>query len=360
MKPGHLVHGLFVGLLLVILATPPARATGGMLLGVYYGNQGWAMDEVQALESWQGKRHAVVNMFTNWNTTTKVINNLFGAQLPNIWNNGNVPLVTWEPSTGASTPPDIEARIARGEYDGYITTWAGRMKAFLSGPDAIYGTADDRRAYLRLGHEMNGDWYPWGAALGANSPADYVAMWRRVKGMFDAQGLDATRLGWIWCVNHDDVGGFAAEQFYPGDAYVDWIAIDGYNWGTSQTWSSWKTPSATYGPMISRLRALTAKPLAITELGSTTAGGGVSGKGQWISDAFSYFDAQNVKMIVWFNDDKETDWAVFGGALGDGTFRYSRATYNVYTAYGAAVATYGVASNPANPRLLTDAQFGGQ
>lgn len=345
---------------LALLVTPSAGAANTLLLGVYYGNQGWNMEQVQALESWQGKRHAVVNLFTNWNSTSKMISNLFGQQLPNIWNNGNVPMVTWEPATGTTTPADIEVRIARGDYDSYITTWAGRMKTFLSGVDGVYGTADDRRVYLRFAHEMNGDWYPWGATAGNNRPTDYIAMWQRVKGRFDAQGIDATRLQWVWCVNHDDVGIATAEQFYPGDAYVSWVAIDGYNWGTSQSWSSWKGPAETYGNMLARVRALTTKPVAISEFASSTAGNGVSGKSQWIGDTFAYAAGQGVRMVVWFNEDKETDWAVFGGTGGDTVFKYGRTSYKAYASYKTAVGVYGVPSDPTHPRLLSDAQFAGQ
>jgi len=156
------------------------------------------MEQVQALESWQGKKHAVVNLFTDWTNTIKVMNNLFGQQLPNIWKNGNVPMVTWEPFTGGQTPTDIEVRIGKGQYDGYIANWAPRMKVYLSGPDGVFGTADDTRAYVRLGHEMNGNWYPWSAAIGSNSPADYVAMWRRVRQIFDSLHLDANHLQWVW------------------------------------------------------------------------------------------------------------------------------------------------------------------
>ncbi|MFB2979059.1 hypothetical protein, partial [Microseira sp. BLCC-F43] len=47
----------------ILAAATPNNA---MLLGIYYGNQGWNMPQVQALESWQGKKNAVVNLFTNW------------------------------------------------------------------------------------------------------------------------------------------------------------------------------------------------------------------------------------------------------------------------------------------------------
>ena len=354
------LHRRFLTGFAVLLAVAGVSLRGATLLGIYYGNQGWKMEQVQALETWQGKSHAVVNLFTDWTTTTKVMNNLFGQQLPNIWKNGNVPMITWEPFTGGQTPNDVEVRIANGQYDAYVTTWAGRMKTFLAGPDGVFGNADDRRAYIRLAHEMNGNWYAWSAAVGANTPADYVAMWQRVVGIFDRLGLDAAHLQWVWCVNNEDVGGFSAEAFYPGDNFVDWIAVDGYNWGTSQTWSSWKSPAQTYDAMLSRIRSLTTKPVALTEFASTSAGGGVAFKSQWIADLFQYVTAQDIRLVCWFNEDKETDWAFFGGATGDGQFKFGRTTYRTYSAYRTAItpATF-VPSNRANPRLLTDLEFAG-
>lgn len=355
---------VLVSLACLLLASTPAF--GGTLLGVYYGNQGWKMEQVQALESWQGKRHAVVLLFTNWCNQKKTMDNLFNQQLPNVWNNRNVPLVTWEPyiCTPAGTPVDVEARAAAGQYDAYLSAWADRLKLFLSGPDGSYNTADDRRVYLRPGHEMNGDWYPWGAAVGGNSPADFVRMWRRVVNLFRARGLDSAHVQWVWAVNHTDVGGFPAEQFYPGDEDVDWVAIDGYNWGASQTWSSWQTPDQVYGPMVARLRALTSKPLAITEGASTTAtvsGASVAAKSGWVTEFFNYLLANDIRLVAWFNEDKETDWAVFGGARGDSTFKSGRTTYRTYAAYRSAVGFDAlIPSDPGNPRLLTDAQFAGQ
>jgi mannan endo-1,4-beta-mannosidase len=216
---------------------------------------------------------------------------------------------------------------------------------------------------VRLGHEMNGNWYPWSAATGGNSPADYVAMWRRVVGIFDSQHLDANHLQWVWCVNADDVGGFTAESFYPGDDYVDWVAIDGYNWGASQAWSTWKTPPQTYDAMLGRIRVIATKPVALTEFASTSAtvtGTSVPAKSAWISDLFAYAASNQIKMLIWFNEDKETDWAIFGGADGDGTFKFGRTTYKTYAAYKAAVAVNVFATpDTANPRLITDAQFAG-
>ena len=359
---------LTVGALLVA-AIPAAASVSpgspGTLLGAFYGNQGWEMRVVAAMESWQGKRHAVVELFTNWNGNRKTLDNLFGQQLPNIWANGNVPLLTWEPFTGGTTPADIEVRIARGDYDAYVRTWAARLATFVNGPDRVAGTADDRRVFLRLAHEFNGNWYPWSAATGANRPADYVAMWQRVHGLVTAAGLGPSTLQWMWAPNGDDVGGFAAEEFWPGDAFVDWVAVDGYNWGATESWSTWKPAAEVLGPMVTRLRTLApGKPLAVAEVGSTSStvsGSDMAAKSAWVRDLYAWAPANDVRMVVYFNIDKETDWAVFGGSVGDETFRSGRTNYRAYRAYRESVAAPAYAgSDTSNPRLLTDDQFAGR
>ena len=178
--------------------------------------------------------------------------------------------------------------------------------------------------------------------------------------LFNRAGLDGNHVQWVWAVNYVDVGGFSAEQFFPGADAVDWVAVDGYNWGASQSWSSWATPSQVFGNMVGRL-AQYAKPLSISEVASTTSttsGTSVAAKSQWVSDFFAYAtNTANARMVAWFNADKETDWAVFGGGNGDGTFRYGNTTYRTYAAYKAAVQP--LASSSGSGRLLTDSQFAG-
>jgi mannan endo-1,4-beta-mannosidase len=360
---------LFVGLI-----QPVAAARGSVLLGVYYGNQGWNIGQVQSMETWQGKKHAVVNLFTNWCDDPALMTNLFTRQLPALWNNQNVPMITWKPTLCSSiiTPDDVEVQAAIGTYDAYFNLWAQGLKDFLAGPDLDYTTLDDnRRAYLRLAHEMNGNWYKWSAPVGNNRPAHYVAMWKHVKDILDSYGLDANHVQWVWSVNNTDSDNvnFPAERYYPGNNYVHWVAIDGYNWGDSTSvqtpTTTWKTPSQVFDPMVTRLRFLTNKPLAITEVGCTTQKTGVNGvvaKGQWITDFSTKVVRNDVKMVVWFNEDKERDWAAFGGANGDSTFYYTPTSTltNTYSTYQTAVALSNFVSPNGTERLLTDDQFAGR
>jgi mannan endo-1,4-beta-mannosidase len=359
---GALLH---LAIAVVALQAPAGAQAQQALLGVYYGNQGWAMDQVRAMEAWQGKRHAVLNLFTDWCNRTQNLDNLFKQQLPAIWANGNVPVITWEPflCSANATPPDVLVRAARGDYDAFVKAWSDRLKVFVSGPDRILGTADDRRVYIRLAHEMNGNWYPWSVGSGGNMPGHYIETWRRIRAMFVVNGLDAHTVQWVWAVNNEDAGTVPAEQSYPGDADVDWIAIDGYNWGASQSWSSWRAPQEVFGPMVDRLRRLSPRPLALTETASTTStAGGVNltAKSDWITQLFDYALSHDVRMIAWFNEDKETDWTVFGGRNGTETFRSGKTTYKAYSAYRQAVKSNSLtASNPKDPRLLSDALFKG-
>ncbi len=367
-----------------------------VILGAFYGDSNIQpmysrMDHVQAMEEWQGKKHALVNLFTNWSQQSG--NDLFGIQLNKIWKNGNVPMITWEPRVSSQTEDnDIEKKVATTtQFDNYIRTWARRLKTWLSGPDGRFGGSmdpgaaeDDRRAYLRFAHEMNSWWSDWSAindlSGAANTPDHYKQMWIKVHDILVLEnGLDNGHLQWVWCVNNADADFrdgtviFPAERYYPGDGYVDWIAIDGYNWGYSQDFSnSWEAPGGVFNGaraannMLSRLKKLApTKPICIAEYASTS----VSGKNpeklsadlklQWITAAMNYFLTNRIKMALYFNLDKETDWAVFGGSLGRGDETFG--TYQAYSAYRKAVRSDSFLSTDLdNPRLLTGEQFQGR
>ncbi|MGH8999260.1 MAG: Ig-like domain-containing protein, partial [Acidimicrobiia bacterium] len=61
----------------------------------------------------------------------------------------------------------------------------------------------------------------------AGSPPDYVAAWRRLRGIFAEEG--ATNAAWVWCPDASDFLDGRAQSFYPGDDAVDWVCADGYN-----------------------------------------------------------------------------------------------------------------------------------
>ena len=120
------------------------------LTSVFYGNQGWSMNEIDDLSTWTGKRSTVVVLFTDWCNGSMI--DLFNSQLNNIWNKSAIPLITWEPfACGGASLPGIMKLVRNNFYDTYITQFGDKLRTWLAGNDGILGNADDRRAYLRLG-----------------------------------------------------------------------------------------------------------------------------------------------------------------------------------------------------------------
>jgi hypothetical protein len=86
------------------------------------------------------------------------MNNLFNIQLNNIWNNGSIPLITWELfQCGGVSQPGIIKLVNTSLYDTYINQFGDHLETWLAGNDGIIGNNDDRRAYLRLGRIFQRD-----------------------------------------------------------------------------------------------------------------------------------------------------------------------------------------------------------
>lgn len=82
---------------------------------------------------------------------------------------------------------------------------------------------------IRPFHEFTGKWFWWGAD---NDPSTYARAWRET--------VDYLRLGrglhdllWVFCPNGPAGAPARFDAFYPGDAYVDVVAFDRYDFADS-------------------------------------------------------------------------------------------------------------------------------
>lgn len=248
-----------------------------------------------------GSTPAVVMWFQDW-----VHGEFDPIRMNAVASRNAMPMVTWEPwdyTNGTNQPAYTLATIATGVYDGFVQKWARDA--------ARWG----RPFYLRFAHEMNGDWYPWGIGVNGNTAAQYIAAWKHVVNIFRNAG--ATNVRWVWCpniggTNNGTSTGSSAVSYnaiYPGDMHVDWVALDGYNWGTTQSWSDWQEIGIVFGSSYTALSALTAKPMMIAETASAEQGGN---KANWIASGLTTIPTQfpRVRAVIWFNEQKETDWRV--------------------------------------------------
>jgi hypothetical protein len=310
----------------------------------------------------------------------------FVEEMTEVWNNGRVPLFLWEnqpgpiddkgkPTTPCSTPSEAIERswndkLLAGDFDQYISDVGDNILEFLTGKDGLWGTADDRRMYIALSTEMNGNWRTWyGKDKQHGDPDKFVAMYRRtvdlLRKRIPQDGHTKTRVQFIWTINHKDVpstkeGGIRAERFYPGSAYVDWVGVDGYNWGYEYGYWS---PTYVFKSIFARLRKVgPGKPLAVIEVGvSAQRVPGkfkVAEKNKWITACFKLFVKSKVKMVIFFNQQKERDWENIGKtSKGD----MVKIGYRFYSAWVKGLRNkFFIGSSKKNIRLISNKAFVGK
>lgn len=210
---------------------------------------------------------------------------------------GRHALISWEPwvqSGEASQPRFAPASLLAGDHDDYIRSWA-----------AGFAARDDGPWFLRPMHEMNGDWYPWSGGVPGADPAEFRTAWIHLHDLFTDAG--ATNVAWVWCPLADDsVGPF--ERYYPGSRYVDVLALDGYNWGSTRPeFGGWRSPAEIFDVAYERLTALGSQPVWIAEVSSAPEGGD---KAAWFAELLTAGRYDRLEAVVLFNLDKERDWRV--------------------------------------------------
>lgn len=297
-------YSLVIGILLLLLVpigflfaknqTKPqtytaSAATNQIYWSAYVPNGFQIGTNLTSFEADAGKNMSIISWYLNF--TTGFPTNTMTA----IRNYGSIPDLTWEP--WGMTRQDIIS----GTKDSYITKFAQDAKTW------------GHPFFLRFAHEMNFGGYPWGDGANGNSKGqgEYAKMWRHVHDIFTANG--ATNVTWVWCPN---VGSSTATytDLYPGDTYVDWTCLDGYNWGAptpTQTWSHWQTFSDIFKGNYQQLLSIApTKPMMIGETSSVENGGN---KAAWITDVLTTQLQNNfpqIKAFLWFNEAKTSKFAI--------------------------------------------------
>lgn len=211
----------------------------------------------------------------------------------------------WNPEQGGNQSIDYLREIPEGKHDPYIRSFASSLKS--------YGSP----ITLRFGHEMNGNWYPWG-----NRAADYIKAYRYIVTFFRNEGVSNVK--WMWSINAENVPLSPIENvssFYPGDDVVDIVGLDGFNFGSTSS-SGWRSFKSIFYPSYIYLSSKYSKPLIISEMSSSEVGGD---KASWVKSMFADLPATFSKIndIVWFNLIKETDWRVNSSTASLDAFKVS-------------------------------------
>jgi hypothetical protein len=298
----------------------PTTPTHSIYWGGTFGGAPYDWASISSFESSMRKNVSLVGVgapFANCGSDTCADFPASGVQV--IRSHGAVPLVNYStmPSSG-SFDNFTDQDVADGRYDSVINAWAKEAKS--------YG----QPFLLRFDWEMNGGWWSYGT-LGhgsANSAAEFVAMWRHVHTIFDNDHV--TNATWVWCPNVDPGNHYTSlASLYPGDAYVNWTCLDGYNWGTTGPnspgalrggWQSFNQLfRSSYNQIVNRIAP--SKPMMIGEVGAVADGGSQSA---WIENMLKTLPTLYPKVhgLVWY----QLPAAQWNFALSPGT-----ASFNMFS-----------------------------
>jgi len=190
--------------------------------------------------------------------------------------------------------------INNGEWDDFFRQWAKDAKA------------EGGRVLLRFGFEMNGDWFTW-----SERPKEFVAAWQRAHRIIRTE-VGAKNVEWVWSPNVVSIPRTTENDmhlYYPGDGHVDWVGVDGYNFGEDHDeWHHWESFETVFDKVLKEFaERYSSKPVMIAETGA--APGVDDQRERWIRAAHAYLARRpHVKALVWFHYDKrrenEPDWRI--------------------------------------------------
>jgi hypothetical protein len=198
-----------------------------------------------------------------------------------------VPMLIDDPSTTL-------AEGAKGTYDVHFKTLAQTLVS--NG----YGAAT-----LRVGWEMNGDWYRWSAK---SNPTAWITYYRRI--VSTMRSVSGQKFTFDWTMNLG-ASAMPAEAAYPGDAYVSYVGVDAYDWrwgdSTITPQDRWKwILGQSYGlEWVAQFAAAHGKRVAVPEWGlaetSAMSGGGGGDDPYYIRSMLDWTRAHNVIYEAYFN-----------------------------------------------------------
>jgi hypothetical protein len=293
---GILSFGLWVspiGAMSKVGANQPAKQKRTVFVGVFREGAPRNMNYITQFEQQSGKKPAMIMWYQDW------AQEFPSEDAMNVVKYGAVPHIVWEPWYWSDHTKVTLKDIIAGKWDQYIDSWAKGIKEF------------GHPIYLRVGHEFNMEGYPWGIVNNDKNPETYIKAYRHIVDIFKKE--KATNAKWVWApMNYS----FPDEPWndwtkaYPGNDYVDWIGFDGYNWGTTQSWSDWQALKYLFRDQVRIAHRLwPGKPIMIAEFASAEQGGD---KAAWIKEIPGYLKTsmRDIDAIVWFDVKKETDWRI--------------------------------------------------
>jgi len=246
-----------------------------LLWGAYVGDGPTNLSDFETLVNKEVDLYAD---FEGWD-------NAFPTHLSSsIGSKGKTLVIFWEPSFGYD-------QIINGSKDKYIEQFAKDAKSY--GYPIILAPFD----------EMNLNEEAWGYGINKNTSQKFKTVWIHIHNIFTTN--EASNIKFAITFNNEstpNINGNKMNDYYPGDNYVDYIGIDGFNFANNR-----QTFSQIFDNAITEASTL-GKPMYIL----STASEEVADKATWITDGLgtTIYKYPNILGWVWFNKEVNSTWRV--------------------------------------------------
>jgi Glycosyl hydrolase family 26 len=173
---------------------------------------------------------------------------------------------------------------------------AGKYDATVVDPEAARIKAYGQKVFLTFDPEMDR------RTPAAGTPAQYVAAYRHIHDEFAADGV--TNAVWAWVPTGYSGNISTISQMYPGDAYVDWVGYDPYNFASchSGAWRDFNTVINGFYQWL-ETNGYGDKPFILPEYGTVADPTDPAASGDWYANAPAAMATHpNVKAVVEWDD----------------------------------------------------------
>lgn len=292
------------------LAAPPAAAAGGAVL---FGAKVGSPTVLADFEAKAGRKLGVVRVYDHWDTN-----------FPSGW-------TRWLKDHGYGVSVSVNPVVG-----GTVVPW--RSIAGAQPGSAVHANMVNRAravrafgapVYFTFHHEPN---QLVNQTLGYGTSADFVAAYRKLVGIFKAQG--ATNAKFVWTVTGSSFTAPAddfryAPKWYPGDDVVDLVGADGYNWYTCLArGQATKRPWTSFASIFEGARKFSsahAKGLVVNEWGSTEDPAQPGRKGRWFAEAAATVKSpgwEHLRALAYYDSGSGScDWHVATSATSVAGFK---------------------------------------
>lgn len=282
-----------------------------VLLGLYapdyLGLQNIIDSQLRQIDQWVGKRHSIAGFFIDIEDENPAYN--IPVPLEQLRQNGYTAFINLK-----STRTAIQ--IGKGDLDNGLQKIAKAYAEWTS-------RGEGRMAFIAPLQEMN---IP--VETYSKDPKNFKLAYERIQKIFQEAGVSSKAVRWVFAPNGwSENNEHRFENYYPGNKQVDVVAFSAYNWGYCQnsTWKHWNGAKETFEPYITRMKAMAPnKPIFIAQTGTTSdtqKGSDRTAKDQWFRDSYRDLAAKGVKAIIYFNINKECDWALYSNGAKSGGYK---------------------------------------